>query len=160
MTKHKKREFHCIVCGLTKPSKAFRNDKRVKSGKRNTCMVCENLVIRENKQRKKEALKVIRKKEKVLKQMMTLNDDTSKKSVDTRLKEALKVVFGDNLEHIVNELQNLIYSDETKDAVKLSAINAVIDRVIGKPSQHQIIEQKTVNVVINKPDLNNVIDIP
>ncbi len=158
--KKKKLEYKCDTCKETKNSKAFRNDKRARSGKRKNCMVCENIEIRKRDEAKKVKKAEAKKKDMVMKQMCDISDDTSKTTINTRLSNALKAVFGDSLEHIVNELQVLIFNHATKDATKLQAINSVLDRVVGKPKAEMVIESKVVSVVINKPNLDDVIDIP
>jgi len=150
--------FRCNTCGKDKTAKSFSKDGRHKTGLKAFCKVCEK------KQKKLDDIdkelgitKSYRDKHITEKIKESSNMD---KHISERLSDALLVSFGENLESIVTELNNLIFSRATKDNVKLAGISVVLDRIVGKPKAEMVIEQKLINITINKPNLDDVIDIP
>jgi len=140
----------CDACGLEKKLRYFQEDKRNKDFFKPTCKECTE------KQKKEQIPKGYVAPEKYRVPLKTEFDVDDKKLLSERFSTALLQQFGNNLETLVTYLTEVLNNAATTPTLKLSIVNFIADRTMGKPLQTQIIEQKVIQVTINKPDLTSI----
>jgi len=146
----------CKGCGKEKHVKSFPKDNRYKGGLSTICLKCTKAKHPGSIENKRPKIIDGVEETKVPK---ILNDKNTELAINKRFQFMMLEAFGPNLEDIVHELKVMLKNKKMSGNVKMAVIKEVLDRVLGKPIQEQLIKQEVININIKKPDLSNIVDI-
>ena len=149
----------CSVCNKRKKAENFTRDARSNDGLSSLCTKCTARKHELKKYTQKDVwakdAEVVEEREakSFVPEDLKKAKDRKDIKINDRLSRTLTNAFGENLESIVKTLYDMIYDPYVKESTKLQAISMVLDRIIGKPVQEQLIKQEVVNVIIKRPQL-------